>query len=163
MLLRQGHCGRREGVRLRKSHPPIGQSKTTRLVEKEDEAHANFRWSSCNAWLRSGNRVDTGRDGPPEELQNLRRARRYITSAHRESDPGSAIRNRFTCEATSNRWHLILHFLCFLPIELTRPRSVEHHKTQLWIEFVYLCFLFAILLPKKETTISRPSIYYLPY
>ncbi|KAK3952519.1 hypothetical protein QBC32DRAFT_212470, partial [Pseudoneurospora amorphoporcata] len=69
-----------------------------RLVEEGDEAHASFRWSRCNPWLKSEDRVDTGRDGPPGELENLRRARRYvyiITSAHRETDPGSAIRNSF--------------------------------------------------------------------
>lgn len=40
---------------------------------------------------------DTGRDGPSEELEILRRARRYVTSAPREADSGSPIRNPSTC------------------------------------------------------------------
>ncbi|EGO61205.1 hypothetical protein NEUTE1DRAFT_120235 [Neurospora tetrasperma FGSC 2508] len=40
---------------------------------------------------------DTGRDGPSEELEILRRARRYVTSAPRESHSGSPIRNPSTC------------------------------------------------------------------
>ncbi|KAK3501632.1 hypothetical protein B0T13DRAFT_205252 [Neurospora crassa] len=68
----------------------------TRLVGEEEQAHASFP-----SIVIRGSRVrigsDTGRDGPSEELEILRRARRYVTSAPRESASSSPIRNPSTC------------------------------------------------------------------
>lgn len=77
----------REGVRLRnlRSHPFTGNRR------RQD-------W-----WKRKMKHMQAfdGRVAiSSRELENLRRARQYITSAPRASDPGSAIRNPFTCEVT---------------------------------------------------------------
>ncbi|KHE88212.1 hypothetical protein GE21DRAFT_1250339 [Neurospora crassa] len=69
----------------------------TRLVGEEEQAHASFPLSIVIRGSRVRIGSDTGRDGPSEELEILRRARRYVTSAPRESDSGSPFRHPSTC------------------------------------------------------------------
>ncbi|KAK3499248.1 uncharacterized protein B0T23DRAFT_305809, partial [Neurospora hispaniola] len=88
---------------------------------------------------------DTGRDGPSEELEIIRRARRYVTSAPRESHSGSPIRNPSTCVTRCKLDMTVGNMYIFLK---SRTRSVSSF---------YLFFRPATSPVNKSRGKHRPS------